>query len=63
MSKNEYRISRKAIEDLDDIWIYTRKKWPKEQADRYYALVIAEIEFIADHFMTGKSADQTKTNY
>lgn len=63
MSKNEYRISRKAIEDLDDIWIYTRKKWSKEQADRYYALVIAEIEFIADHFMTGKSVDQTKTNY
>lgn len=38
-------------------------KWLKEQADRYYDLIIGEIDFIADNFMTGKSAEQTRKNY
>lgn len=63
MSKNNYRISRQAIEDLDKIWMYTFNKWTKEQADRYFDLIITEIEFLADNFMTGKSAEQTRKNY
>ena len=63
MSKNKYRISKQAINDLNDIWSYTFHKWSKEQADRYYDLIIGEIEFIADNFMTGKSAEQTRKNY
>lgn len=63
MSKNNYRISQQAIEDLDKIWIYTFNKWTKEQADRYFDLIITEIEFLADNFMTGKSAEQTRKNY
>jgi len=38
-------------------------KWSKEQADRYYNLIIEEIEFITDSFLTGKSAEQTRKNY
>lgn len=63
MSKNNYRISRQAIEDLDKIWMYTFNKWTKEQADRYFDSIITEIEFLADNFMTGKSAEQTRKNY
>lgn len=63
MSINKYRISKQAIDDLNDIWIYTCNKWSKEQADRYYDLIIGEIEFISDNFMTGKSAEQTRKNY
>ena len=60
MSKNQYRISKQAIDDLNDIWIYTFRKWSREQADRYYDLIIEEIEFIADNHMIGKSAEQTR---
>ncbi|SNR74893.1 toxin ParE1/3/4 [Lutibacter agarilyticus] len=63
MSKNKYRISEQAINDLNDIWIYTLNKWSKEQADRYYDLIISEIEFISGNFLTGKSAEQTRKNY
>lgn len=63
MSKTNYRISKQAIKDLNDIWIYTFHKWSKEQADRYYHLIIGEIEFIADNFLTGKSAEQTRKDY
>lgn len=60
---SNYRISEKAIEDLENIWLYTFSKWSKEQADRYYSLIINEIEFIAENFMTGKSADSIKEGY
>lgn len=63
MSNNKYRISQQAIEDLDKIWIYTLNKWSKEQADRYYDLIMAEIDFIADNYLIGKSAKQTRKNY
>lgn len=63
MSKINYRISKQAIDDLNDIWVYTFHKWSKVQADRYYDLLIGEIEFVADNFMTGKSAEQTRKNY
>jgi toxin ParE1/3/4 len=57
------RLSKQGINELDDIWIYTLNKWSKKQADRYYDLIIEEIEFIADNFLTGKSAEQTRKNY
>ena len=63
MSKNKYRISKQAIDDLNDIWVYTFHKWSKEQADRYYNLIIGEIEFIADNYLIGKSVEQTRENY
>ncbi|RSK41662.1 type II toxin-antitoxin system RelE/ParE family toxin [Mangrovimonas spongiae] len=63
MSKNQCRISQEAIKDLKNIWVYTLNKWSKEEADRYYDLIISEIEFIADNFLTGKSAEQTRKNY
>lgn len=63
MSINKYRISEQAIKDLNGIWTYTFHNWSKIQADRYYDLIIGEIEFIADNFMVGKSAQQSRKNY
>ena len=63
MSKSKYRISKQAINDLNDIWVYTFREWSKEQADRYYTLIIEEIEFIAENYWTGKSLEQTRKNY
>ncbi len=63
MSKNKYLISKQAVDDLNDIWVYTFHKWSKEQADRYYDLIIAEIEFTTDNYQVGKSAKQTRKNY
>lgn len=63
MSENKYRISKQAIDDINDIWNYTLHKWSKEQADRYYNLIIEEIEFVANNFSVGKLAEQTRKNY
>ena len=45
----EYIISEKALEDINNIWIYTAENWSVEQADRYYNLIIDEIEYIVDN--------------
>ena len=63
MSKNKYRISKQAIVDLNKIWVYTFNKWSKNLADRYYDLLIEEIDFVADNFMVTKSYEQTRKNY
>ena len=63
MKTQLYNISEKAIEDLENIWIYTLHKWSIEQADIYYNLIINEIEFIAENYMTSKSMDHIKNGY
>lgn len=61
--KITYRISAKAIEDLENIWLYTLKTWSKKQADRYYNLLINEFEYISKHFEDGKSMENIKPGY
>ena len=63
MTKGKYRISEKAVKDLEIIWEYTYEKWSVNQADRYYKLITSEIEFIAKNNMSGKSMDHIKEGY
>jgi toxin ParE1/3/4 len=63
MKTPKYRISAKAVEDLEQIWVYTFNKWSAEQADRYYHLIIDEIEFISRDQSGGKSMDHIKEGY
>ena len=63
MRKPKYRISAKAVEDLEQIWEFTSKKWSVEQADRYYKLIIDEIEFIAGNRTNEKSNEHIKEGY
>jgi toxin ParE1/3/4 len=60
---HKYRISEKAIEDLEKIWLYTLKKWSLEQADRYHSLIINEIEYIADNFNLSRKIDYIRSGY
>jgi len=63
MIKTKYRISAKAVEDLEQIWEYTFEKWSADQADRYYKLLIDEIEFISNDISSGKSMEHIKEGY
>lgn len=58
-----YIISEKANQDIEKIWLYTYENWSLEQADRFYNLIIDEIEFIAENFESGKSVDYIKKGY
>jgi toxin ParE1/3/4 len=59
----KYTISKKANQDIEKIWLYTLENWSLEQADRYYNLILDEIEYISDNFESGKSVDYIKKGY
>ena len=58
-----YRISHKAVDDINNIWTNTLDNWSVEQADRYYNLIFDEIGFIADRPLSGISLDHIKDGY
>ncbi len=41
-----YRLSPKALADLDEIWRYTAETWSIEQADRYIDALVSTFETI-----------------
>ncbi|TXH21208.1 MAG: type II toxin-antitoxin system RelE/ParE family toxin [Chitinophagaceae bacterium] len=59
----KYKISNEAQDDLENIWLYTFNTWSKEQADRYYNLILDEIEFIADNPNSGKDYSHVRKGY
>lgn len=50
----KYRFTRKAVEDLSDIWHYTLETWSQKQADRYYRMLIECCRNIAEHPLAGR---------
>jgi toxin ParE1/3/4 len=61
--KAPYLISQKALEDLDSIWQYTYFQWSEKQADKYYNLLINEIQFLAANADAGRKIDYIKSGY
>ena len=59
----EYIISVKALEDLNNIWIYTAENWSVEQANRYYNLIVDEIEYVLENFEVTKDFGNIRKNY
>lgn len=58
-----YKISIEAQNDLENIWLYTFENWATEQANRYYNLILDEIEYIAENPQTGKDYSHVRENY
>jgi toxin ParE1/3/4 len=56
-------FSKKAVADLEEIWLYTVKKWSVEQADRYYNLIVDEINYICKNSSAGKSMEHVRKGY
>jgi len=58
-----YIISKEAIKDINYIWMYTAEKWSVEQADRYYNLILDEIEYVVENFQMARDFSRVKKNY
>ena len=52
-----------AIGDLEEIWLYTFQTWSQDQADRYYALLYEEIEYLSLHPESGKDISHIREGY
>jgi toxin ParE1/3/4 len=58
-----YKLSVKASDDIENIWLYTFENWSLEQADRYINLIFDEIEYLADNPNSGKDFSHVRKNY
>lgn len=58
-----YEISKEALSDINEIWLYTKDRWSVEQADRYYNLIFDEIDFICNNPGAGKSKEHIRKGY
>ncbi len=63
MKSLAYVITKKAVSDLEEIWLYTVEKWSIDQADRYYKLIFDEIHFICKNVNAGKSMEHVRKGY
>lgn len=59
----KYKLSREALRDLEGIWRYTVGTWSREQADRYYDLLVDEIEYVAENPRSGKDYGHVRKGY
>ena len=58
-----YKISKLAEIDLENIWLYTFEEWSLEQADYYYDLIMNEIEYISDNPKYGTDYNEIRKGY
>jgi len=58
-----YLISKEALKDIDTIWLYTLERWSLEQADRYYNLIMDEIEYISHNSDAGYDFGNIRKGY
>jgi len=59
----KFIISQEANQDIENIWLYTFENWSAEQADRYFDLIINEIEYLTEHPKSGKDYNQIRRGY
>lgn len=50
-----YHFTKRAINDLVEIWDYTVEVWSGNQAEKYYNLIIASCMDLANNPKLGKS--------
>ncbi|QPH39645.1 type II toxin-antitoxin system RelE/ParE family toxin [Pedobacter endophyticus] len=58
-----YKISDEAQNDIENIWLYTFETWSAGQADKYYNLLLDEIEYLAENPEAGKKYDHVRKGY
>lgn len=57
-----FKLTNKAVEDLENIWNYTFDRWSEKQADKYYNTLIESCKEIANYPRLGKSYDGITAN-
>ena len=51
----KYSFTYRALDDLIEIWDYTLEEWSPNQAEKYYNLILASCQDLADNPDLGKS--------
>ena len=59
---SKYHFTRRAVNDLTEIWDFTVKEWSPNQAEKYYNLLMASCEDLANNPKLGKSFEIVTIN-
>src|SRR5690606_26483248 len=51
----KYKLTKRAVQDLKEIWNYTFDKWSEKQADKYFRELLSRCSEVADEPQRGKS--------
>ena len=54
----KYILTKKAIEDLSNIWDYTYDTWSDKQADKYYRMILENCDTISKNPKLGKEYEE-----
>lgn len=58
-----YKISKEAENDLENIWLYTFENWSIVQAYYYFDLIMDEIEYLSKNPKSGKDYSTVRKGY
>lgn len=56
----KYYLTKKAVEDLSEIWDYTYEEWSEKQADKYYNFLLAAFQELANNPHFGRQYDSIR---
>lgn len=59
----KYKLSREAKNNLEKIWLYTYETWSIKQADRFFNLIMDEIEYLTENPNSGKDYSEIRKGY
>lgn len=62
-SSPEYRLTPKAKEDLENIWLYTLETWGVKQANRYIENLTGAFSSLAKEPMRAIACDHIRAGY
>lgn len=57
MAEARYRLSPRALADLEAIWLWTAERWSAEQAESYHAGLVSALEGLARGSKKGRPAE------
>jgi toxin ParE1/3/4 len=59
----EYRLSPKAREDMEAVWLYSLTEWGAQQTDLYIDDLTAAFAFLTDSPKAGKACENIRAGY
>jgi len=63
MPKPEYRLSPKARDDMESIWLYTFSQWGHEHTEKYIDDLATAFDLLTTNPRLGKSCDNIRPGY
>lgn len=55
--RRAYRLTPRAVADLEEIWLYTSKNWSLEQADSYHNAIVDALDGLVAGKKAGRPVD------